>query len=743
MFLAGKKTKEFYIDLQSNRYYSPGETLRGDVVLDLAKDTKINHIRVTLSGVVQVGANNLTLFSRDCQIAMAPDGSGNTHQLEAKSNRFPFEFSIPGTSAELPTSMKLTQQSGVRYTISATLKIPFTLVQSWSPQDTREISIVEKIDVSLPEYDVKARVDEQIRFHENKTAVVSMHIPKVAFVRGDFLPVTAIIKHYKYFEKQQAVTVSLMRRFHLFNKGKTQLIEQRNIRKPRTYDLELNTDNNHTNEFVAKIFIPQSVPPSTASSGRILRVDYVAHIAVDLNKVSRDDPTYQESHGVHMDIPVIIGTTPKAEVSIDSEDSEDEEEEQVSDENPELSTGISNLKLNQDGEDDEEEQVDHDGVTNDEKSPTSPPPPNLSRENSIPSYGSQDDNVINNNKGPVPPPKTSDRQISRNGSVASTISTHSRHSTSIAALSRDNSLASNASSRKSGYAEPISPLSRDNSIASTASRRSIIDVHDPLSRNDSFISTGSNGSVSRRPTQDNFHHSRSNSQHSSSFYQQPPPQHHHHPSQQQLQRDESYHSATSHHTSSSTSSPYISPSTSATSSSTRNNSVRMSMPVAMPIPPASRHHGGVEDSYNQFPRQHSPNNMAMPIPMPMLQQQQQQHHHHVPPPQKQPYSTSPNHYSSSPNNYYLNQQPHHHYHQQQSSTNYFPPPQHQDHPPPSPSFDANGNGVGMPMPMPMPGAPPPHQQQQWSQPPHQPPPPYQNNPLYPTNDTTPPPQRYW
>lgn len=61
--------------------------------------------------------------------------------------------------------------------------MPFTFVQSWSPQDTREISIVEKIDVSLPEYNVKARVDEQIRFQEN-TAVISMYIPKVAFVRG-------------------------------------------------------------------------------------------------------------------------------------------------------------------------------------------------------------------------------------------------------------------------------------------------------------------------------------------------------------------------------------------------------------------------------------------------------------------------------------------------------------------------------------------------------------------------------
>ena len=177
-------------------------------MLDLAKPTKINHIRVTLSGVVQVGASSLTLFNRECQIAMAPDESARAHQLEAKSNRFPFELSIPGASAELPTSMKVSEckekqkkkngnfcqltwiqlgdGSGVKYTLSAMLKVPFSVIQTWSPQDSREISIVEQIDVSLPEYCARPRVDEQVRFQEN-TAVVSMKIPKVAIVRGESL----------------------------------------------------------------------------------------------------------------------------------------------------------------------------------------------------------------------------------------------------------------------------------------------------------------------------------------------------------------------------------------------------------------------------------------------------------------------------------------------------------------------------------------------------------------------------
>ncbi|KAI8142135.1 hypothetical protein BJV82DRAFT_148523 [Fennellomyces sp. T-0311] len=348
---SGRKTKEFYIDLQDNRYYTPGEIVRGEVVLDLAKPTKINHIRVTLSGVVQVGASSLTLFNRECQIATAPDDSGRAHQLEAKSNRFPFELSIPGASAELPTSMKLGDGSGVRYTLSAVLKVPFSVIQTWSPQDSREISIVEQIDVSLPEYCARPRVDEQVRFQEN-TAVVSMKIPKVAIVRGDILPVTAIIKHYKAFQKPQCVKISLIRWFHQFGKGKSQPGLEKVV-KSRKYDLKLTSENGFNTEIVAKLFIPQSVPPTTQQSGRILRVKYAAHIEVDLNTVNRDDPRYVESHFVKMDIPILIGTIPKAEVSIEDDESEEEESE--------LSTTVANLKLEE--EEEEEEQ------------PSSPAPP--------------------------------------------------------------------------------------------------------------------------------------------------------------------------------------------------------------------------------------------------------------------------------------------------------------------------------------------------------------------------------
>lgn len=80
------------------------EWIIGDVVLDVTKPTKVNHIKIALAGTVHVGSNVLTLFTREDEIASDPNGS---HVLEAKSNRFPFELNIPGANAELPTSMKV------------------------------------------------------------------------------------------------------------------------------------------------------------------------------------------------------------------------------------------------------------------------------------------------------------------------------------------------------------------------------------------------------------------------------------------------------------------------------------------------------------------------------------------------------------------------------------------------------------------------------------------------------------
>lgn len=76
--------------------------------------------------------------------------------------------------------------SHISYTLLATLKRPF-VPAPLAPEDTREISVVERIDVSNPEYDhpVPDNEDEE----DDKVMVdgtsLGVRIPKAAFVRGE------------------------------------------------------------------------------------------------------------------------------------------------------------------------------------------------------------------------------------------------------------------------------------------------------------------------------------------------------------------------------------------------------------------------------------------------------------------------------------------------------------------------------------------------------------------------------
>ena len=67
----------------------------------------------------------------------------------------------------------------------ATLKRPF-VPAPLAPEDTREISVVERIDVSNPEYDHPVPENEE----DDKVMVdgtsLGVTIPKAAFVRGEW-----------------------------------------------------------------------------------------------------------------------------------------------------------------------------------------------------------------------------------------------------------------------------------------------------------------------------------------------------------------------------------------------------------------------------------------------------------------------------------------------------------------------------------------------------------------------------
>lgn len=137
--LLPKSKRDFYIELHENKYYFPGDIIKGKqchsvryyvpifslsvgtVVLNLDKATRTNHIRITLTGIVKTDGNNkknsafhhhghmaTALNANQLQVLTLPPlfVAQEEKTLAAQSHRFPFEFQLPNTEP-LPSSLKV------------------------------------------------------------------------------------------------------------------------------------------------------------------------------------------------------------------------------------------------------------------------------------------------------------------------------------------------------------------------------------------------------------------------------------------------------------------------------------------------------------------------------------------------------------------------------------------------------------------------------------------------------------
>ncbi|KAF7721615.1 Arrestin domain-containing protein 4 [Apophysomyces ossiformis] len=319
-----RRQNDFYIELNEDRFYYSGEVIKGNVILDLAKPTKTNHVRIAFTGEVQSESSSLQLFNKILYLANPPDDE-KSHVLEAQTHCFPFEFKIPGEDGEIPSSTQLPNLGGVKYLLTALHDKPF-VPDSLSPQTKKEISILERIDVTSPEYCMKGNFNEQIQLvgsDDPRQIRVSMTLPKFGIVRGDILPVTIQIKHFHDLIREKAIKVQIIRR-SFFGKSKGQLSEKKII-KSNVVDIDITGPIDFTQTSVVKMLFPTSTPPTIGESGKIVSIEYWIRAEINLNEISPDNPEAEHPKNiVYMEANVVVGTFPKPDLAIDDEDDEEE-----------------------------------------------------------------------------------------------------------------------------------------------------------------------------------------------------------------------------------------------------------------------------------------------------------------------------------------------------------------------------------------------------------------------------------
>ncbi|OZJ03488.1 hypothetical protein BZG36_04025 [Bifiguratus adelaidae] len=290
----------FFISLDEERYYFPGETLKGTVHLNLAKPAKVNALRVIFSGEVSINfkdkqaipiftefrdvlrsdsrspissavsstynIENSSLSSDDSGIALDRFKGIGPKLLEARAYTFPFEFRVP-VDVPLPSHTQHFSEGSVSYYLRAWVDKSMTPPRL-CPRTELSIPILERIDVSIPRFCLGSHTRVEIGFGnslEDDSAIVTVEVPKNGFVRGEPIAVTVAIEHIFSLVKKKAVNIALCREARFSASQKNTRVNKRII-KHIDVDINIPGPTSLRQKFTEQILIPTHTPPTISTS---------------------------------------------------------------------------------------------------------------------------------------------------------------------------------------------------------------------------------------------------------------------------------------------------------------------------------------------------------------------------------------------------------------------------------------------------------------------------------------------
>ncbi|KAI9261987.1 hypothetical protein BY458DRAFT_515510 [Sporodiniella umbellata] len=330
---------EFYIELKEQKYYFPGDHIIGNVVLDLKKQTKTNNIKLTLEGTAEMGGRTATLYSQSVLIAEPPMGKKH-HTLEPRTHRFPFKFIVP--EKKLPSTLKIPKLLKVKYKIMAVHIRPYMIMDKLCSTATETITILEKINVEADKYQgVYSETRELNVNNENKKAKVIAVLEKRAIVKGDTIPIIVTIHHNGVTTRKNGVHVQLLR-YVYYGKNKNEVFGPK-ILSETSADIDFpNADS--TKSFRLNLTTPKkTLCPTAENSCDFFKIEYNVKVKINLNEENRFKMN-RSTDIAHFDMPIVIGTFPKYEVSIEDDDVEEELISQKTDDSSEYSQVFEKMK---------------------------------------------------------------------------------------------------------------------------------------------------------------------------------------------------------------------------------------------------------------------------------------------------------------------------------------------------------------------------------------------------------------
>ncbi|GAA5806237.1 hypothetical protein HPULCUR_011768 [Helicostylum pulchrum] len=304
------------IRLEEEKFYFPGETIKGLVIVHPKSAIKVNLIQLKFSGQVYVHLKEKetsTLFQNTLVLAVDQDNKSKQTILDASEHTFPFQFIVP-KNLNLPSSMEFGKKGHIRYTINALLDRPM-LPESLCPKVEYVVLLLEFIDIGKDQFKVPQEKSLDIMLPQakyNQKCMVRASMPRLGFTRGDIVPLKVIIDHFTSFSRKDGVTIDLVRTVEIRTTRHT--VFKETVIRSTPYFIDIKSPH-YKQTLLCQLSIPTSTPPSIRYKDKVLRFHYKVRVTV----------SFGGKNNCVLDLPIVVGTWPRAAVPIDDDDDDEGE----------------------------------------------------------------------------------------------------------------------------------------------------------------------------------------------------------------------------------------------------------------------------------------------------------------------------------------------------------------------------------------------------------------------------------
>ncbi|KAI9306899.1 hypothetical protein BJ944DRAFT_262772 [Cunninghamella echinulata] len=319
-----KASKTIDIQLLEEKYYFPGQTIKGFVTIQPKTPTKTNRILLKFTGEVAFSLkdkDNITLFQKTIILNVKNNNTeehSKGYVMEPKLHTLPFELIVP-EDIQLPSTMDFNKKVRVKYTLVA-IHDKSMVPESLCPKIEYPVHILEFIDTEDPKLKIpKEKLQHAILSTKtpDKICSVQASIPRHGFTRGDIIPVTVVVNHCELFALPKAIEISLIRIIEVRH-NKTSFIKEHCLATVDS-DLYIKSTSVLTQTIKRQLLIPSSTPPTIQFREELLRIDYKVRVLTHLVLPGTQNKSKEEGICT-VDLPVIVGTWPRASIPIDDDD---------------------------------------------------------------------------------------------------------------------------------------------------------------------------------------------------------------------------------------------------------------------------------------------------------------------------------------------------------------------------------------------------------------------------------------